>query len=191
MIWTDEDARRLRDFRNRIDDDNIKCKEIIKRKLIKNKGIIHVLNNRELVEADAEPDDYFGVNIRPAYIIPEVQTKTLNYVVYTCGFKDSPQWARNIIKYLQITFVVLVHQDLLIDEETSLARHDLLSALINEEFNLSLAFGDRIQLMSSIEGVTDSRYVTRTLVYETMTDKDLVKYKMDVPTLVNHSTLEV
>ena len=191
MEWTESNLKHLREFRKRIDNDNIRCKEIIKQKLINNPYIIHVLNNKDLEDADAEADDYFGVNIRPAYIIPETQTDTKSYICYTVGWKDSPQWNRNTIKFLQITFVILVHQGQLIDKETYLARHDLLAALINDEFNLSLAFGDRIQIVSDIENVVDTAYVSRTLVYETMTDKDLVKTKNGIPTIVNHRMDEV
>ena len=84
-----------------------------------------------------------------------------------------------------------MHQGQLIDKDTSLARHDLLGALINDEFNLSLAFGERIHIISDQESVVDTAYVARTLVYETMTDRDLVKYKNGIPTIVNHSLDEV
>lgn len=191
MEWTKDDMQHLLEFRKRIDDDNIRCKEIIKKKLINNPYIIHVLNNKDLEESDAEPDDYYGKNILPAYIIPETQSSSLNFICFTVGFRDSPQWARSTQKYLQITFVVLVHKLQLIDKETSLARHDLLSALIKDEFNLSLAFGDRIQICSDQESVVDSDYSARTLIFETMTDKDLVKTKSGIPTIVNHSLSEI
>lgn len=191
MDWTEEDLKHIREFRHRIDNDNIRCKEIIKQKLINNPYIIHVLNNKELEDEEAEPDAYFGVNIRPAYIIPETQTDTKSYICYTVGWKDSPQWNKTTVKYLQITFVILVHQGQLVDKETFLARHDLLGALINDEFNLSLAFGDRIQIVSDTENVVDTQYVSRTLVYETMTDKDLVKYKNGTPNIVNHRMDEI
>ena len=47
MDWTEEDLKHIREFRHRIDNDNIRCKEIIKQKLINNPYIIHVLNNFE------------------------------------------------------------------------------------------------------------------------------------------------
>lgn len=191
MDWTKKDMQHLLEFRNRIDDDCIRCKEIVKKKLINNPYIIHVLNNKELEDLDSEPDDYYGVNIRPAYILPETQTDSKNYICYTVGWSDSPQWARQTQKYLQIVFTILVHNGQLIDKDTSLARHDLLGALITEEFNLCLNFGDRIQICSNVEKVVDSKYISRTLVFETMTDKDLVKYKNGVNTIVNHRMDEV
>ena len=65
MEWTEEDSKYLKSFRNIIDCDEIKIKEQIKQQLLKNKYIIHVLNNKELEETEAEPEDYFGVNILP------------------------------------------------------------------------------------------------------------------------------
>lgn len=185
MNWTDADSKALREYRNRIDDDNIRYKQIVKKKLINNPFIIHVLANKELEEADAEPDEYIGENIRPAYMIPEVQTVSKNYICFTAGYKDIPQWNKSQ-KYMQLTFVILVEQKNLIDPETTLARHDLLAALIKDEFNWSLDFGERIHCVSDLESVTDNNYATRTLIFETMMDNNLVKTKNGVPTIVNH-----
>lgn len=191
MEWTIQDRQHLLEFRDRIDDDNTRCKQIIKKKLLDNKYIIHVLDNKELEDNDAEPDDYYNVNIRPAYIIPETQTDNKNFICFTVGWKDVPQWNKQVIKYLQITFTILCYQSTLIDKDTSLPRHDLLAALIKDEFNYSLAFGDRIQITSDLENVVDSNYCCRTLVFETMTDRDIVKYKDNVPTIINKSMHEV
>ena len=191
MEWTIQDRQHLLEFRDRIDDDNTRCKQIIKKKLLDNKYIIHVLDNKELEDNDAEPDDYYNVNIRPAYIIPETQTDNKNFICFTVGWKDAPQWNKQVIKYLQITFTILCYQSTLIDKGTSLPRHDLLAALIKDEFNYSLAFGDRIQIASDLESVVDSNYCCRTLVFETMTDRDIVKYKNNVPTIINKSMHEV
>ena len=65
MEWTKEDTAKLRTWRNLIDSDNIKIKEKIKEELLSNKYIIHVIGNKELEEEDAEPEDYYGVNIFP------------------------------------------------------------------------------------------------------------------------------
>lgn len=191
MEWTIQDRQHLLEFRDRIDDDNTRCKQIIKKKLLDNKYIIHVLDNKELEDNDAEPDDYYNVNIRPAYIIPETQTDNKNFICFTVGWKDVPQWNKQVTKYLQITFTILCYQSTLIDKDTSLPRHDLLAALIKDEFNYSLAFGDRIQIASDLESVVDSNYCCRTLIFETMTDRDIVKYKDNVPTIINKSMHEV
>lgn len=65
MQWTDKDVEFLRQFRHTVDYDGIKVKERVKEILLDNRFIIHVLNNKELEDNDAEPADYFGINILP------------------------------------------------------------------------------------------------------------------------------
>ena len=62
--------------------DNIKIKEQIKQILLNNRYIIHVLNNKELEEAESEPDEYYGINILPYYIISPTQTNIQNFICY-------------------------------------------------------------------------------------------------------------
>ena len=50
MEWTPEDTEYLREFRKHLDSDNIKLKQQIKQKLLSDKYLIHVLNNKELEE---------------------------------------------------------------------------------------------------------------------------------------------
>jgi len=69
MEWTDQDKAHLLSFKDTVDSDDVKIKEKIKQLLLDNKYIIHVLNNKELEAVDAEPDEYFDVNILPYYMI--------------------------------------------------------------------------------------------------------------------------
>ena len=54
---TPEELRELKDFKINIDNDEIRFKEIIKRKLLANKKILHVLSDKKLEETGAEPDE--------------------------------------------------------------------------------------------------------------------------------------
>ena len=65
MQYTQSDIEYLKSFRDNIDYDGIKVKQQIKALLLNNKHILHVLNNEELEAVEAEPDDYFNVNIYP------------------------------------------------------------------------------------------------------------------------------
>ena len=172
MKWTDEDTKYLRDFRNIIDSDDIHIKEKIKQILLRNKYIVHVLNNPKL--ADSEPDEYFGVNILPYYIVPGTQHDVQNFVCYTVGYKDRPNCDKGR-KYQQIVFVILCEEKTAIDQETSLARHDLLAALITDQFNHSNYFGEKLELVSDEEGVTDNSYVMRKLTFEQLKDNNYIK----------------
>ena len=84
MDWTDADTEYLRTFceGSKLDSDDIRFKQIIKKELMTDKYIIHVLNNQELEEAEAEPDEYFGVNILPYYLIKPTQTESKNFLCY-------------------------------------------------------------------------------------------------------------
>ena len=69
MEITNEQIQELRNLKTVVDSDNIRLKEIIKKTLIENPLILYLLNNKELEDAGADPSDYLGVNILPAYII--------------------------------------------------------------------------------------------------------------------------
>lgn len=184
MEWTQEDKEALLGFKAAIDSDNIKDKEIIKKVLLNNRFIIHVLNNKELEEADAEPDDYFGVNILPFYLIKPTQSNVQNFLCYTVGFRELDRYNKSV-KILQIIFVILCEQKNITDKDTGVARHDLLSALVQHEFNYSNYFGSTIQLVSDEESVVDNNYACRTMVFEQITDANLVKTRNGIPRLAN------
>ena len=184
MQWTDEDKKRLLAFKDNVDSDSIKIKEIIKKVLLDNKYIIHVLNNKELEELDSEPDDYFNINILPYYMISPTQTNVQNFLCYTVGYKELNRY-NSTQKYLQISFVILCEQKNAIDKETGIARHDLLSALIQDQFNFTNYFGRKIQLVEDTESVVDSKYSCRTLIFEQITDNNLVKTKNGTSRLIN------
>ena len=71
-----------RDLQN-IDDDILFAKRVIKEKLCKDSDVIKYLNNKELEKVDAEPDDYFGVNIFPFIRIPGTLDKVKNFICFS------------------------------------------------------------------------------------------------------------
>lgn len=184
MEWTDKDRQFLLSFKEDVDYDGIKIKEQVKKVLLNNNYIIHVLNNKSLESADAEPADYFGINILPYYLIPETQSNTKNFLCYTVGYKNLSK-GNSILKLLQITFVVLCHQEDIIDKETGIPRHDLLGALIQDQFNYTTYMGKKIELISDLEAVTDDDYSTRTLVFEQITDNNVIKTRDKVSRFAN------
>lgn len=184
MHWTKTDNEYLRNIRTAIDSDNVKIKEQIKQRLINNKYIIKVLNNKELEESEAEPDDYFGICILPYYTIVPVQSKTENFVCYETSFDEISRFNKTV-KLQQITFHILCHRDNIVEKTTSLARHDLLAALIQDEFNYTTCCGPKMQLVSDRPGNTDNDYATRTLIFEQSTDSNIVKTRNGVASIVN------
>ena len=187
MEWSKEDSEYIKSFRNNIDCDEIRVKEQIKQQLLNNKYIIHVLNNKELEDADASPDEYFGINILPTYMIAPTQTNVQNFICYTVGFRDERRYASEV-KVLQITFVILSEQKNLIDKETSLARTDLLGALIQDQINWTNIFGRKVHIVRNEESVVDTNYACRTIILEIDTDNNLVKTRNGIPQLMNKHT---
>ena len=182
--WCEEDKKALLEFKEAIDSDDIRIKEIIKEKLLDNRFIIHVLNNKELEESDAEPDEYYGTNILPYFIVPDVQTDTKNYLCYEISYNELERY-NSSVKLLQLIFHILCHKEDIDDEDTGIARHDLLAALVMDQFNFSNYFGQKVRLVSDRPTTTDSNYPTRTLVFEQITDNNLVKSRNGIPMLAN------
>jgi len=88
MELTQEQIQILRDLKNNVDSDNIRYKEIIKKSLIENDLIIYLLNNKELEDVGADPSDYLGINILPAYLIHPTQHNVQNFICYEVGFRE-------------------------------------------------------------------------------------------------------
>ena len=178
-----ETVKDLRQLKNQLDSDDIRWKEVIKRKLLNNEMLIHALNNKDLEEAD----DYFGVNILPYYIIHPTQTNVGNFVCFETQFDDIER-GNKIFKYGQVVFYILCEQKNLIDEETYIARHDLLAALIIDEFNWTNYFGLQCHCVSNKPSVTDNDYACRTLIFELETPNNIIKTQKSLgrPTNVNY-----
>ena len=181
---TERDIEELRALRTGLDNDNIRLKELIKQKLLSDKKLLHVIDNKELEEADAEPDDYFGVNILPYYIIHPTQTRSQNFVCYEVEFSEEARY-NQVIKIARIIFYCLSEQKNVVDETTYLAKHDLMGALIQNDFNWTNLFGCQVHLVSDRPSVTDNDYATRTLVFEGDMPNNLVKTVNGKPRVAN------
>lgn len=184
MEWTQQDVAELQAFTTTIDSDDIKCKEQIKKILLNNRFIIHVLNNKELEEVDAEPDEYYGINILPYYIINPTQTNVQNFICFEINYDELNRY-NSEVKKLNIVFYILCHHDNIIDEDTGISRHDLLASLIQYDFNFSNAFGQKIRLVSDVTNVVDNHYAARILTFEQITDNNLTKTYNGNPRLAN------
>lgn len=150
-------------FKKIYENDNIYYKEKIKDKLLGDDRLIHFLNNTDLDEEN--PDDYFNVNIRPYYLIPETQTDVMNYICYESNFTEIDNY-NSIIKQGQIIFYIFCDSKTIIDKETGIPRHDLLAAIIVDDFAWSNDFGVQLRLVSDRPYSMDNRYVMRTLTFE-------------------------
>ena len=164
----------LRSLKTLTDSDNIRVKEIIKKRLIDDDMIIYALNNKELEEQEADPSDYLDVNILPYYLIHPTLHNVQNFICMEVQTREEYRYNKTI-KMLQIMFYVLCDEKNGIDRLTGIARHDLLAALITRDFNWTNLFGKQIHLVSDIPSVTDNDYATRTLTFEGEFPNNLVK----------------
>ena len=190
MEWTKEDDAFLRSFRKNLDSDDIKLKEEIKQVLLSDKYIIHVLDDKKLQEKDSEPDDYYGECILPYYMIKPTQVESRNFLCFETSSEPRSRW-ENVVaeKYQRITFHILCEHKNIIEKTTSLARHDLLAALVMRLFNFRVMSCGRIELISDIPDVTDNDYASRTLIFLAKTDANLVKTIGGKPRIINHDII--
>lgn len=179
----EEIIAKVRDYKVNTEDENIWWKEKVKRKLINNQAILYYLHNTELDIESA--DEFIGKNIRPALMIPETQDTPINYICFKTSFSEVSKYNK-IYKYATLTFVILCDQRDLIDKESGIARHDILGALIREEFNWSNMFGTQLKLVSNEESTTDTEYATRTLKFQSETvngisqNNNIINYQVTV-----------
>lgn len=189
MTWTDEDKAFLRAFKDNVDSDDIRVKEKIKQILLSNRYIIHVINDKELEdEVDDEGtgiDEYFGTHILPYYIINPAQSASNTFICYEVCYDELDRY-NSTVKKLSIIFYILCEHKTLKDVETGIPRHDLLAALIQDQFNYTNHFGSTIKLVSDVPSVVDRSYACRTLTFEQTTDNNVVKTKNGIPMMVSH-----
>ena len=172
MVEIDKDIQESIEYKKYHEKDNIYYKEIIKNKLINNSKIIRSLNNKDL-DLDC-PADYVGENILPFYLIVETQVKTKNYICFETSFDEIPRY-NDVMKLGRIIFYIICDCKTIYDKSTGIARHDLLAALITDEFNWTNMFGTQVHLVSDKPVAIDNNYVGRTLIFEQTTPNSLLK----------------
>lgn len=175
QTFNDEDKQALIAFKTVADSDDIRFKEIIKNTLLNNRFILHVLNNQELEnDPDTVPEDYYETNIFPYYQINTTQTNVQNYICYETSFNEESRY-NDMVKYGQVIFYILCEQKNVIDTETDIPKHDLLAALIMDEFNWSNIFGGQVRCVSNKPSVVDTKYACRTLIFEGRFNNSIAK----------------
>lgn len=167
-----KEIQEIIEYKKHYENDNIYYKEIIKNKLINNKKILYSLNNTNL-DIDC-PADFVGDNIRPYYMFPETQTVPKHYICFETSFNEVPKY-NNVLKLGQVIFYILCDIKDVSDKNSGIARHDLLAALITDEFNWTNMFGTQIRLVSDRPTVVDTYYAGRTLIFEQTTPNSIVK----------------
>ena len=174
----------LIEYTKNSDDEVIRIKETIKEQLLKCPELLYALHNvayeDELFDEDGnlfedgEWSNYFEDNIRPYVFFPETQTEVKNFLCYKIDFNEMPRY-NNIEKYVEIVFVILVNGKDVIDKNTGIPRHDLISSILRNKFSWTNIFGNQCKIVENKEGTTDSQYVMRTMVLRMTTTNSILK----------------
>ena len=153
----------------KVNDDIIEMKRLIKQKLIADTDILEALNNPD-IPLDS-PDEFLDVNIYGFIRIPQTQDTVRNFICFTVDDIEDHRYNSHF-KVQQIQFTCICHLD---DMKTKygMDRHDLLGYLVRDIFNWTNAFGLQFKLVYNKESTIDSDYYCRTLRFERDTTNDL------------------
>ena len=193
LITKQDMLNKLRAFKEIPDNDTIRFKKKIEKKLMGCPELLYALNETklesELFDDDGninwdtetgEPlgewDRYFGSdsNIRPFLFIPDTQAKVKHYICYQVNFTESPRY-NSVEKYIQVKFTIFIQGDDRMDELTGIPRHDLLAAIIQEQINWTNIFGTQCMIVSDQESTTDNNYLVRTFIFQATMPNSITK----------------
>lgn len=168
MKLSNDELQKLRSYKADTMFDDVRMKEVVKKNLLENKLLLYLLNNKELQEAKAEADEYFGVNILPYYLIKPTQVETSNFVCFETAFDTVSEPSKKFKDGRLIFTIICDHEDL-VEKTVYCPRHDLIASVLIEQFNETNDFGFHIQLVSDEPSVLDDNYACRTLIFELTT----------------------
>lgn len=162
---------------NKVDDDIIPMKRLIKQKLIADTDILEALHNPD-IPLDS-PDEFLDTNIFGFIRIPQTQDTVRNFICFTVDDIEEDRY-NEVIKVQYIQFNCICHLD---DMKTKygIDRHDLISALVRQTFNWTNMFGLQFKLIYNKESTIDSDYYCRTLKFMAQKPNSLNKSRMDNP----------
>jgi hypothetical protein len=161
----------------KVEDDIIEMKRLIKQKLIADRDILEALNNKDI---DIEnSDEFLDVNIFGFIRIPQTQDTVRNFICFAVNDIE-PDRDNAHFKKQYMQFNCICHLD---DMKTKygIDRHDLLAYLVRDTFNWTNDFGLQFKLISNKESIVDSDYYCRTLQFESTKPNSLIKARRDNP----------
>ena len=159
----------------RVKDDIIEMKRLIKQTLIADPDVLEALHNPDV---DLEsPDEFLDNNIYDFIRIPTSQDTVRNFICFTVDDIEENRF-NEVIKTQYIQFHAICHLD---DMKTGygISRHDLLGYLIRDIFNWTNIFGLQFKLITNKESTVDSDYYCRTLQFKAEKPNMLNKARMD------------
>lgn len=166
----------IRDIQ-KVNDDIIEMKRLIKQQLIADTDILEALHNPD-IDIDS-PDEFLDNNIFGFIRIPTTQDTVRNFICFTVDDIEEHRF-NEVMKYQQIQFTTICHLDEM-KTEYGMDRHDLLGYLIRDTMNWTNMFGLQFKLIYNKESTIDSDYYCRTLKFEAIKPNQLNNAKMDNP----------
>lgn len=204
MITKQDMLKKLKMFKETPDNDTIRYKKKIEKKLMGCPELLYTLNekkletelfddkgninwNTETGEPLGEWDRYFGsnANIRPFLFIPDTQTGARHYICYQVNFTESPRY-NSVEKYIQVKFTIFVYGNDRIDKLTGIPRHDLLTAIIQEQINWTNIFGTQCMIVSDQESTTDNNYLVRTFIFQATMPNSITETRNGISRTINN-----
>ena len=146
----------------KVNDDIIEMKRLIKQKLIADEDILEALHNPD-VELDS-PDEFLDNNIYDYLRIPRTQDTVRNFICFSVDDIEESRFNSHM-KIQQLQFICICHLDDM-GTDYGMSRHDLLSYLVKDIFNWSNDFGLQFKLVYNQEKPMDSDYYCRVLKFE-------------------------
>ena len=153
----------------KVDDDIVEIKRLIKQKLISDTDILEALNNPD-IDIDS-PDEFLDNNIYAFMRVPRTQDTVRNFICFKVDDIEDHRYNSHM-KIQQIQFACICHLE---DMKTDFGidRHDLLAYLVRDVFNWTNDFGLQFKLVYNQESPIDSDYYCRTLKFERETTNSL------------------
>ncbi len=164
----------IRDIQ-KVNDDIIFMKRLIKQKLISDVDILEALNNPD-IDIDS-PDEFLDNNIFGFIRVPKTQDVVRNFICFTVDDIEEHRF-NEVMKKQYVQFHAICSLDD-IKTEYGIDRHDLLGFLIRDVFNWTNDFGLQFKLIENKESATDSDYYCRTLVFEATKPNHLNNARME------------
>lgn len=161
----------------KVNDDIIEMKRLIKQKLIADSDILETLHDSDL-DIDS-PDEFLDTHIFGFFRIPQTQDTVRNFICFTVDDIEDSRF-NEAMKTQYVQFNCICHLD---DMKTDygIDRHDLLGYIVRDIFNWSNDFGIQFKLIYNKESTVDSDYYCRTLKFEATKPNSLNKARMDNP----------
>ena len=161
----------------KVDDDVIEMKRLIKQTLIADTDILEALHNPD-IDIDS-PDEFLDNNIYGFIRVPTTQDTVRNFICFTVDDIEENRF-NEVMKTQYIKVNCICHLDDM-ETEYGIDRHDLLGYLVRDTFNWTNIFGLQFKLITNKESTIDSDYYCRTLTFEATKPNMLNKAKMDNP----------